>query len=940
MGALYPNLTPTGITVSAPSGTAIAGGALAISWNDANVGRKATTGPWTDSVVIENLTTGQTLGRLSIPAGGTLAPGANSPQSAQFTLPNGAAGAGQIRVTVNTDSTNVIFEDNGAGGGENDNSAAVTLTAQPTPYPDLVVANPSIDNAAALQSGDAVTVRWADHNVGRAAASASWYDTVTLSNSTTGKTLGTVSVLYDATAAGALAVDASASRTATFQLPKGDAGAGDLVATITADAFNQVFEQDAAGNAENNNVATATVHAALAPYADLAVSNVTAPALTVADPAYVTIGWTVANLGTAVASGPWVDSVVASPDGDTTHGVTLAQFTHSTDLAAGASYTQSQTILLPPGFSTDAHLIVVTDRAGAVFENGRLTNNHAEAPNRFDVTPKPYADLQVTSLRAPSAGVSGAFLDISWSVANLSPNAIGATDTTSWSDTVALASDAAGQHIITTLGAFSHAGALEIGGGYQREVQAPVPITVSGTYYVVVTTGGPYEFIYTTNNSAVSGPVAIAATPGPDLAPVSVTATQPGSSVPLTSLTAGDSFDVTWTVRNAGGSPTDASWIDALVLTHLGTTNSAVVGAFSSSAALDGGRDITRTERVSTPSTLAGQFQLSLITNAGLFPIYETSHANDTLVSSSPLTVLPLPRPDLQVASIDQAPATIASGGTVSLSYTVINQGPAEASGHWKDAVYLSYVNHLDSSAILIGTLDNPEALVNGQTYTTPTGDLAVPKRLGGNAYLIVATNSNGAVNEADATNDTIVKPIYITPEPPADLVASQVVAPDQAVDGSTFAVTYHVANLGLEATDKTTWTDTIWLTHDKTRPNPSKGDVLLATVVHNGALGDDPSVITQPTSYDNTVTVTLPKHISGQYFITAWTDTLDAVYKSTQNANVNPDDPTAINSDNFKARAISILPSPPADLVVTSVSPQAVAVGGDDYKVVWTVKN
>ena len=28
--------------------------------------------------------------------------------------------------------------------------------------------------------------------------------------------------------------------------------------------------------------------------------------LTVADPAYVTIGWTVANLGTAVASGPWV----------------------------------------------------------------------------------------------------------------------------------------------------------------------------------------------------------------------------------------------------------------------------------------------------------------------------------------------------------------------------------------------------------------------------------------------------------------------------------------------------------------------------------------------------------------------------------------------------------------------------------------------------------
>ena len=99
--------------------------------------------------------------------------------------------------------------------------------------------------------------------------------------------------------------------------------------------------------------------------------------------------------------------------------------------------------------------------------------------------------------------------------------------------------------------------------------------------------------------------------------------------------------------------------------------------------------------------------------------------------------------------------------------------------------------------------------------------------------------------------NNTFVQPIYINPEPPADLVTSDVAAPDQAFDGTTITVTYQVSNLGLGATDVPSWTDTIWLTTDKTRPNTTKGDVLLATIPHTGLLGNDPTVISPPTSYD-----------------------------------------------------------------------------------------
>ncbi len=98
--------------------------------------------------------------------------------------------------------------------------------------------------------------------------------------------------------------------------------------------------------------------------------------------------------------------------------------------------------------------------------------------------------------------------------------------------------------------------------------------------------------------------------------------------------------------------------------------------------------------------------------------------------------------------------------------------------------------------------------------------------------------------------------------------------------------------------------------------------------------------MLTPTDSYTQTATVTLPTHISGQFFITAWADSLDQVFKSTLSSNVNPDDPNELNNDNWKAQPITVLLTPPPDLVVSSVTPQATAVGGDPYTVSWTVQN
>ena len=71
-------------------------------------------------------------------------------------------------------------------------------------------------------------------------------------------------------------------------------------------------------------------------------------------------------------------------------------------------------------------------------------------------------------------------------------------------------------------------------------------------------------------------------------------------------------------------------------------------------------------------------------------------------------------------------------------------------------------------------------------------------------------------------------------------------------IAGSTFNVSYTVTNLGSGPTLVDDWTDSVWLTRDKTRPIPAQGDILLTQVTHTGGLALD-------AGYDQTLSVTLP---------------------------------------------------------------------------------
>ncbi len=752
-----------------------------------------------------------------------------------------------------------------------------------------------------------------------------------------------------------LAAGASVARSITYTLPISVSGAYTIV--VTADSGNAVAEVPAT---RTDNTASVPLSITLAPYADLAVSNVTAPATTIADPATVTIGWTVSNTGTGAGiTSSWTDQIVLSASGVLGAGdnIVLGNYVHNGALAVGASYNNSQTITLPPGFNGRYQLFVVTNATGNVFENGSTANDIGQLATPFDVIPYAYAKDIVTSVTPAANPASGQVVNLTWVVQN---QGIGTTDTSEWVDTVYLSTTPDGANKVL-LGQYDHLGFLTVGQSYTRTAQVQLPNGISGPYYFIVATaasstpnfntavpsvaaqgsvGSPYEFVYANTNTGVSAATTIALTPAPALVVTSVTAP--------TNAQEGTAISVSWTVTNEGQGPANGSWTDNVLLQAVGDANpGTLVGTFTFTGPLIAGQSYTRTGQVVVPLHMTGLYNVIIVPNANS-ALYEGA-ANNTgqAQSASPLIVSAQPRPDLVVSSIT-APATINAGAAASVSFAVTNVGTlGTGSAQWTDSVYLSLDSTIDSSSILIGTLPAGSALTPGQSYSTDAGSFVVPLRYAGTAYIIVQTNSNNAVDEyPHGNNDITVQQIYVNPAPLADLVVSNVAAPALAFPNNQVTVNFTVTNKGAGPTNLGSYAEQIWLTVDKQRPNPGKGDILLKEVQYNGG------VLAAGAGYDQSITVTLPSNlVSGTYYLTAWVDPYGTLIQSELAHQHQPRRPQrnperqlqgrqrhhGRNGDHRPAAAAA---APQPDVAVVAVSADPAGQATQNFTFSWTVTN
>ena len=264
---------------------------------------------------------------------------------------------GTYQVLVVTDAADAVVTD--PNRANNLASAAKPLVFG---HVDLVPAITSTPTSAT--SGASIMVNWSTTNKGTAPTLNGWVDDAYLSS--TGQVTASSLLLGTVAQAGPLGPGQSTTGSVTATIPLGDSGTYQII--VVSDANNQLIEPGGVANSTSQ-----AINIALAPYAVLAVSNVVAPAQTIGDPAYATISWTVTNTGTGQGqTSSWTDAIIASPSDNYAdpNAVMLAEYPHTGALAVGASYTQTQNVLMPPGFTGLYHLFVESDVNDLVFENG------------------------------------------------------------------------------------------------------------------------------------------------------------------------------------------------------------------------------------------------------------------------------------------------------------------------------------------------------------------------------------------------------------------------------------------------------------------------------------------------------------------------------------------------------------------------------------------
>ena len=483
---------------------------------------------------------------------------------------------------------------------------------------------------------------------------------------------------------------------------------------------------------------------------------------------------------------------------------------------------------------------------------------------------------EVVSASADATAESGGTFSASWRVEN---DGIGRTNAVQWNDTVFVTSDLAGRNVVLSQ-SFNHLGALAAGSSSAMTAPArcpcrtgsPAPTTCS------CAPADPSSSSMTRTTPDTPGAITVALAPSPNLQVTDIFG-------PAASLE-GELVDISWTVRNNGQARAEGSWTDTVSLRKLGDPEARPIalGSYTFSNGLEANAFYTRTERIRLPAKLEGSWRLEVVTNAGN-SLYEYGAAatNNFLADDEALLLSLKPRADLQIESLT-GPDEVTAGGTVAVTFDVVNRGTVDANGQWFDAVYLSLDNKLGGDDILLGRIRNRSALqAGGDPYHQVSDTFAIPLRFAGEGFLIAVADIDNTVDEYPRDdNNVLTRAIFVNPYPPADLVVSNVVAPAQGVYGGEIEVRFTVTNHGSNKTDRETWTDTIWLARDRTRPTPGaepsgNGGILLGTFTHTGHLEADASG-----TYDQVVKVRLPSVIeSGTYYITPWTDAYDAVLET-----------------------------------------------------------
>ncbi|MEX2307284.1 MAG: CARDB domain-containing protein [Pirellulales bacterium] len=519
-------------------------------------------------------------------------------------------------------------------------------------------------------------------------------------------------------------------------------------------------------------------------------------------------------------------------------------------------------------------------------------------------------DLVITPISSPPAAGWDETVEVSWTVTN-EGTAAAAAD---WFDAVFLSADDQwdGTDIQLVQESAADETPLAVSASYSVSRNIIIPPTLTGPHYLLfVTDRSNVESETEETNNVESVPIDLTA---PDLVVESI-------DVPAAAQF-GQSIDVSWTVRNDGDAAARRSWSDRIWLSNdasLSGDDVLLLVQSASASPLGAGAGYSKTAAVILPlsaTVVPGTYHILADTDA-LAAQPETNEINNLASHTFELTLPPLP--DLIVSDI-VAPIEAFSGQSIPILWTITNSGDGDAVGTWVDRVYLSTDDTVGGDQ-LVGSFSFTGAVAAGQSIVR-TQSISLPIDASGPRWVVVHTDADNSLFEyaSDGNNSTVDdQAIAAQLSPFPNLVVSNVTAPQTAFSSQQTVVQWTVSNTGTGATSSPTWRDGVWLSLDSSF---DELDTFLGRA-------ENASYLNAGESYTNSLGVTLPQGIDGNYYFLVKTDEFNDVNELSG------------ESDNFGAGGpTDVELTPPPDLQVTTVDAPLQAFSGQPMSVSWTVAN
>ncbi|MBD2439767.1 CARDB domain-containing protein [Nostoc sp. FACHB-110] len=811
-----------------------------------------------------------------------------------ISIPNSVAQRGSI-------SRYLLFVTDGGNNQDETNETnnvfaqAITINA-----PDLVVTAANVPITAEL--GETIFVSWTVKNQGTVSATSYWYDFIYISKDEFLDDSDSF-VLYT-NSGRPLASDSSYTDTSDIFIPD-NVGSGIHYLLFVADG-GEYYSNQLETN-EDNNVFAQAITINNPPDVDLVITAVNAPTITGLGDT-ISVSWTVKNQGTASTSSDWYDYIYISDDqllDESDFRLTDGYTRENKLLASGSSYTITEDIsidnFVAPG---DHYLLFVADKDHYQGETNETNNVFAQA-----ITINDAPDLVITAANAPTTATLGETVFVSWTVKNQSTISAKAYN---WYDAVYISDDQFFDNSDTQLASYERREntplAFDSSYTVTQDISIDNFVAPGNRYLLFVADKDHYQGETNETNNVFAQAITIAA---PDL--VITAANAP------TTATLGETVSVSWTVKNQGTTSgfftTDYIYISN---NQFFDQSDTLVGEYSGWP-LASGSSNTATQNISIPNTVAPGERYLLFVADGRNNQVETNETNNVFAQAITIN----DAPDLLITAAN-APTTAALGETISVSWTVKNQGLVSTSSNWYDYIYISDDQFFDNNDTYLSRRDAAKdtPLASGGSYTV-TQDISIfnffKTIATGDHYLLFVADGGGYYGnqvETNETNNVFAQAITIAAP---DLVITAANAPTTAALGETISVSWTVKNQGLVSAFAN-WFDAVYISDDQFFDS---SDTYLTE-----RYTEENTPLAAAGSYTATQDISIP---DSHYVATTGDRYLLFVADGSNNQVETNED------NNVFAQAITIAAP---DLVITAANAPTSAALGETVSVSWTVKN